>query len=364
MVFNRNGRGLFGSSSFAVYVLVGLNVAVYALCVSRSATGAMTSDLLFRSGAMYTSALQRHEYWRLVTAGFLHLNPVHLGTNMLCLLFWGGPLEKRVGSLYFILIYLGAVIAGNIVSSLLHVGPYLVVGASGGTSGILGALLCLRLLGKIDLAVNFFVTNIGLNVALTFGVSGIDWQAHVGGFAAGLVVCAILDAVERANGLVLRCKFPEFVKVNLAVALVAIALLLWGDALAAGRQDWPALVVYGVAALVAVKLVDLVLGLKKGLAIVVALLSLLNAAVIALAGVVLASSLLASCAMSARTTAGQVGAVLRIGCANYDMSLAVATGCALLLTILLYLPELSRGLRDVGFVGTSFRAERQRRQGI
>ncbi len=96
----------------------------------------------------------------------------------------------------------------------------------------------------------------------------------------------------------------------------------------------------------------------------VALLSLLNAAVIALAGVVLASSLLASCAMSARTTAGQVGAVLRIGCANYDMSLAVATGCALLLTILLYLPELSRGLRDVGFVGTSFRAERQRRQGI
>lgn len=362
MAFNR--AGVFDGSRLAVFVLLSLNVAVYALCWSHSSGGTMTSDLLLRSGAMYTSALQRHEYWRFIAAGFLHLNPVHLLTNMLCLVFWGGPLEKRVGSLYFVLIYVSAIIAGNIVSSLMHAGPYLAVGASGGTSGILGALLCLRMLGKIDLAINFFVTNIGLNVALTFGVSGIDWQAHVGGFAAGLIACAILDMVERANGLVLRCKFPEFVKVNIAVAAVAIALLLWGNDLAAGRQDWPTLAVYGAVVLIAIKLVDLLLGMKKGLAIVIGLLSIINAAVVAFAGVTLVPPLLSGCTAAARNAIVQLQTVLRLGCANYDMTLLIAAGCALVLTILLYLPELTRGLKDVGFVATSFRAERQRRQGI
>jgi membrane associated rhomboid family serine protease len=85
---------------------------------------------------------------------------------MLCLVLWGGLLEKRIGPSYFVLIYVCAVIAGGVVSNATHTGPYLSVGASGGISGILGALLCLWILGSIDLTASFFVANIGLNIAL------------------------------------------------------------------------------------------------------------------------------------------------------------------------------------------------------
>jgi membrane associated rhomboid family serine protease len=68
--------------------------------------------------------------------------------------------------------------------------------------------------GKIDLSWSFFVTNIGLNVVLAASSSRIDWQAHLGGFAAGVICCACLDIIEKALPLMLRCKFPEFAKMN------------------------------------------------------------------------------------------------------------------------------------------------------
>ncbi len=58
-------------------------------------------------------------------------------------------MERRIGTAYFLLIYFVAVIAGSVTGILVHPGPYLSVGASGGISGILGALLCLKLFGRL-----------------------------------------------------------------------------------------------------------------------------------------------------------------------------------------------------------------------
>jgi membrane associated rhomboid family serine protease len=234
---------------------------------SASQTGlvAIPTDVLLRSGAMYSFAIGRHEYWRLIAYGFLHANLFHLAANMICLALWGGHLERRVGAFYFIVIYVCALVAGAAVSNATHSGPYLTVGASAGISGILGALLSLRILGRVDLPASFFVVNIGLNVALALGNSSIDWAAHLGGFAAGMTVCALLDIVEKANALLLRCKFPEFVKINAFVVIVGIALLLWGTkpvTAAATENLWPALA-YVIACCIAVKLLDLVLSIKK-----------------------------------------------------------------------------------------------------
>jgi membrane associated rhomboid family serine protease len=88
-----------------------------------------------RYGGMYSTALARHEYWRLLAYGFLHVNFIHLTTNMLCLVLWGGHLEKRVGPAYFLIIYLCAMVFGAIVGNAIHTTPYLTVGASGATSG-------------------------------------------------------------------------------------------------------------------------------------------------------------------------------------------------------------------------------------
>ena len=70
--------------------------------------------------------------------------------NMLCLVLWGGHLERRVGPAYFLVIYLCAMVFGAIIGNGIHSTPYLTVGASGATSGILGALLCLWILGKLN----------------------------------------------------------------------------------------------------------------------------------------------------------------------------------------------------------------------
>ena len=253
----RTNRSSFASPHAAVYLLLTANVLVYGLCLAQTGTVDIPTDVLLRDGAMYSFAIGRHEYWRLIAYGFLHANLLHLTLNMICLALWGGHLERRVGAFYFIVIYVCALVAGAVVSNATHSGLYLTVGASAAISGVLGALLSLRILGRVDLPASFFVVNIGLNVALALGNSSIDWAAHLGGFAAGMIVCALLDIVEKANALLLRCKFPEFVKINAFVVIAGVALLFWstGPAAAAAASEnlWPMLA-YVVTCCIAIKL--------------------------------------------------------------------------------------------------------------
>ena len=313
---------------------------------------------------MYTQAIARQEYWRLVAAGFLHAGLIHLASNMICLALWGGHLEKRVGPAYFVVIYFCALIGGSIASNLIHTSQYLGVGASGATSGLLGALLCLRLLGKIDLPLNYFAINIGLNVALAFAARNIDWAAHAGGFAVGLVVCAGLDVVEKANAYALRCKFPEFAKMNLLLLASGCLFLVWWftrDTGFAGAPGWLPLLMCAVACLVCVKLLDVVLSRRRGLAVTVVGLSVANGMLLLALTASLASG---SCSGGYAPAFPRMRDLLIAICANVSITGIVVAVGALVLTLLLYSQELDRGLKDVGFVGASMTGERKRRFGL
>ena len=341
-----------------VQLLLGASIAVFALCISRSGTANISPEILFRYGAMYSGAIDRHEFWRLFAHGFLHANPVHLFANMLCLVLWGGLLEARLGALYFTLVYVSGLLAGAIVSNIAHAGPYLSVGASGAISAVLGALLCLRIMRKIDLPWSFFVTNIGFNVALAAASPRIDWGAHLGGFVAGMVSCACLDLVERAIGSVLRCKFPEFVKMNTFIVFVMVVGFYTGWLSLDISRQGPTLLVGSIAAAAVVKLLDLVLSAKKGLAFVVLAFAVINAALVLLLKETLTQALVSACdGQRATTFVTQV-------CANIDLTLNLFAAIVFLFTMLLYWPQLARGMADVGFVGASFRGERDRRRGI
>jgi membrane associated rhomboid family serine protease len=362
MIIHRTGRELCAVPLAATYVLIAANIAVYALCYARSGTPAIPGEVMFQAGAMDDQAIARHDYWRLLTSGFLHFSPVHLATNMLCLALWGAPLEKRVGALYFLLIYFGAIVCGALLQHFAQPGRYLLAGASGAVSGILGALLCLWILARIELSAGFLAVNIALNAVLAVGIPGIAWRAHAGGFVGGLVLCALLDLIERLNALILRCKFPEFVKINVFVLASAVALLVWRAAPAmlsdATGLSWR-LLAGGVAGLVAIKAIDLVLSMKKGLAVVAVALAAANGAVLFAAGGMLAP-LLASLCLPPRAAAGLGDAA----CANPAVTLHVAAAALTVGTLLLYAHPLLRGLTDVGFVGAALRAERRRRVGI
>jgi membrane associated rhomboid family serine protease len=342
------------------------NVAVFGLCTMQSTGANIPVDVLFRYGAMYSQAIERHEYWRLIAHGFLHANAIHIFGNMLCLVLWGGPLEKRVGSLYFTLIYVSGLVAGAIVSNVTHPGAYISVGASGAISAVLGALLSLRLLGLVDLSWSFFAINIGLNVALAASSPRIDWGAHLGGFVAGMVACAILDLLEKALPWLLRCKFPEFAKMNAFVVFAIVAVYYWADPMVGSSRRGETLLMLAAALVVLaiVKLLDLALSMKKGLAIVVVAFALANAALILLWREVLALALAAACARHGGAGSNAIEVVVARACADAGFTVKVAAVGVLALTMLVCWPPFARGLSDVGFVGAALRGERNRRRGI
>jgi membrane associated rhomboid family serine protease len=359
MKFNRS-VGAFEFPHTATALLLAVNILVYALTLQRSGMPAPTSDVLFRSGAIYSGALARHEYWRLVAYAFLHSSMLHLLTNMACLVWWGGPLEKRVGTAYFLVIYFASVVAGALTGIFTSSGLYATVGASAGTSGILGALLCMKLLRRIDLPASFFVINIGLNVAVAFMAPKVDWRAHLGGIVAGMVVCAVLDVFEIAGTKLMRCKFPEFVKLNLGVLFAVVAWLV---------DFSPAAILAAVVALiVVVKVIDVALSVRRGLAWTVAILAAGNALVV---GAVTALALPVSAGGIAlpESLVPWAASALRNLAATASSAPAVATAVVAVvifgLTQLIYWPELMRGLNDKGgFAAAGFRAERGRRRGL
>jgi len=367
MTSSRSAGGFFEAPHAMVFVLITLNIAAYALCLNQSGTAAISNEVLFRSGAMYSSAIERHEYWRLVAHGFLHADPLHLATNMFCLALWGGHLERRIGACYFLIVYVCAFIVGGLVSDFTHARAYISVGASGAVSGVLGALLCLWILAKTDLGAKFFVINIGLNVALALSFSRIDWGSHLGGFAAGLICCALLDLLEKVNAFILRCKFPEFVKMNGLIVVAVLMVYLLGAksiAVVSDREAWLPLLAYFVACFGFIKLLDLVLSVKKGLAIVVAMFAMANVALVPLAFETIRPVLAVACGTHQLQPPSRIDQLFGAVCANASMTVFIVAACAFLLTMLLYWPELHRGINDVGFVGASLRAGRQRRHGI
>lgn len=134
------------------------------------------------------------QWWRLLTSVFIHFGVVHIIGNMLALASFGPLVERFYGSQRYLLIYLLAGIFGSFCSVYWH--PLInSAGASGAIFGILGALLATLLSGRdrippeiIDPLLRNTLLFIGWSVYNSFKTPGIDYVAHMGGFAAGFVL--------------------------------------------------------------------------------------------------------------------------------------------------------------------------------
>jgi rhomboid protease GluP len=174
-----------------VYVFLVINVVVY---VAMELTGgSQNSDNLIRFGANYAPLVTRGEYWRLLTANFLHIGLLHLLVNSYALYILGVEVEALFGHQRFIVIYLLTGISGAIFSYMITQG--LSAGASTSLFGLFGALVVFfykqrKLLGDfgqqrlISLGLTLLINIIiGLNPG-----SHIDIWGHVGGFLGGLIL--------------------------------------------------------------------------------------------------------------------------------------------------------------------------------
>ena len=203
------GSGSRSSGNLITMILIGLNVAVYALELAAGSSVGGTANWIFNHGALVGNGLYQGgnlygvplhqtfsgahmigvshgEWWRLITSAFLHLGPFHIGLNMMSLYFVGGILEQVIGRWRYLLLYVTAGLAGG--AGALYLTPNTpTAGASGAIFGILGALLVLERRGNIATGGQVFGL-IVLNLIFTFTFSGISIGGHLGGLAAGFVV--------------------------------------------------------------------------------------------------------------------------------------------------------------------------------
>lgn len=154
--------------------------------------GSQNVVVLLRFGAKYGPAIADGEYWRLLTAVFIHIGLFHLVANSIGLLVFGGMVEKAYGIRSFLVIYLVAGIFGNLASYA--AGPTVSAGASGAVFGIVGAfgtyLLANRaVLGELARRSLWGVAVIiTINIVFGLSVGGVDNWAHLGGLLSGALI--------------------------------------------------------------------------------------------------------------------------------------------------------------------------------
>ena len=191
-----------------VATILGLNFAIFLL---QTITGGSTNTFnLVRFGAQAGAAIENGEYWRFVTAAFLHIGILHLFVNSVCLWQLGSLLERLIGPTHFGFLYLASGVTGTLTSFFLNefVSPRTVsAGASGAIFGVAAAMLVagLHYSDQIPESLQYaFGTGIlpflAFNLYFGFASSGVDNYAHVGGAVVGAALGAILHPHQETQG--------------------------------------------------------------------------------------------------------------------------------------------------------------------
>jgi membrane associated rhomboid family serine protease len=135
------------------------------------------------------------QLYRLLTSAFLHLDPVHLLSNMVALAFVGYALEPVLGWWRFLSVYLLAAIGGSTCIYLFDTRFVAVAGASGAIFGLFAAALVFA--RRVGFDMRSLIVIIALNFALTFTIDGISKLGHIGGFVVGGLAALAIGGIPR-----------------------------------------------------------------------------------------------------------------------------------------------------------------------
>lgn len=185
---------------WVTYGLIAINAGIWLATVMKGAGIISASpDKLLLWGGNATSEFQRGEWWRLVTATFLHSGIMHVAMNMIGLGSAGITVERIYGHRQFILLYLGSGLLGSALSLHFSAQQAVSVGASGAVFGVTGALLVALLQHREKLPKTFTKqTTSGLAFFILYslvqGLSrpNIDNAAHIGGLLGGCLLAYVL----------------------------------------------------------------------------------------------------------------------------------------------------------------------------
>ena len=183
----------------ATQALIGLNVLAFlAETAAGAPLGGGGGGTVWVHGVLFGPAISmNHEYWRLVTAGFLHDGLFHLFVNMISLYFVGSALEPAIGRVNFLAVYFVSLLAGSFGALWFSPGiPTL--GASGAICGIFGALIIVARNRGIPIWQSGLGYVLVFNLIFSLSVRGISVGDHLGGLVGGLITgWLIVEVAER-----------------------------------------------------------------------------------------------------------------------------------------------------------------------
>ena len=147
--------------------------------------------------------IRRGEQVRMISAGFLHVNEMHLFPSMFTLYFFANPVIAHLGEVNFLIVYFGSLVFGNLLSLYFHKDEYhySAVGASGAVTGVLYAAILLNPSMKlymffIPIPIPAYLFGIGYLLYSIYGmknrVGNIGHDAHFGGAIGGYVLTLVL----------------------------------------------------------------------------------------------------------------------------------------------------------------------------
>jgi len=187
-------------------VLIALNVLVFLINLAQGASLNGNSGSLYEKWVLIAKGIDSHgqfigvaegDYWRLLTAAFLHGGIIHLALNMLFLFIVGTPVEAALGRWRYLSVYVVTALSASAGALLLS--PLVpTVGASGALYGILGVAVVMERQGFHVLG-GSALGLVVINFALTLAVPGISLGGHLGGFVGGVLCGLILSNFGRGH---------------------------------------------------------------------------------------------------------------------------------------------------------------------
>jgi len=208
--------------------LIALNVIVYVITLVQGGHSGFNNPggSLYDKWVLFGPFVDRGDWWRLVTAMFLHGFLLHIVFNMVALWFVGRAVELYLGPTRFLLLYFVSGLAGS-AGALIQSPTTPVVGASGAIFGILGALLILewqatgRFAGQ---ALTWIVINLVLN--LSYG-GNVSIGGHIGGLIGGILVTLSFASWRRGRSRTIGGVTPEGAVGLIVVAAASVAVSYW-----------------------------------------------------------------------------------------------------------------------------------------
>lgn len=181
---------------------------------------AHVSHSFLNGTVLVNKTYMNYEYYRLLTAAFLHYDILHLACNMYALYVLGPQLENFLGHIKYAFVYIMSAITGSLLSMAFLGDTTYGLGASGAIFGLLGSLLYFGYHYRVYLGNTLrsqIIPIIILNLGIGFMLTGIDNFAHIGGLIGGILATIAVG---------IKYKSTTFEKVNGAIVLLIYIIFL------------------------------------------------------------------------------------------------------------------------------------------